>query len=235
MNGVKKKRKRVNHANKFAIILSTALIINLFFYWLPDSMLGVPVKKVDLLSEVRILPDVDNGYLLALSEDDFDDGLIEKFDSNTETSQVFTSSKPKIQETDSNKGVSSTAQELNNASTEIAGATSNTTGTTSNTTINDKSNTDYLVNTNIEDFTSEHTGLRRFFAALNNINNLGRPVRIAFVGDSFIEGDILVADFRAKMQEYFGGKGIGFIPITSNVAQFRPTIKQSARDRKNVV
>jgi hypothetical protein len=83
-------------------------------------------------------------------------------------------------------------------------------------------------NADIEDFTTGRTGLRRFFAALNNINNLGRPVRIAFLGDSFIEGDIVVADFRARMQKHFGGRGVGFVPIESVVAQYRPTIKQSA-------
>ena len=236
MNGVKKQRKRVNHANKFAIILSIALIINVFFYWLPDSILGVPVKKVDLLSDIRILPDVDSGDLLALSEDDFDDVHIENFDSYAETadstSPAFTSSDPDLQEADSDQDISIITQERNDSLVNSTRATSNTKDTTSNTTIKDKSNIDYFVNTNIEDFTSEHTGLRRFFTAINNINNLGRPVRIAFVGDSFIEGDILVADFRAMMQEHFGGKGIGFIPITSNVAQYRPTIKQSAKGWK---
>jgi hypothetical protein len=91
----------------------------------------------------------------------------------------------------------------------------------------DKHSTDYL-STDIEDFSSGHTGLRRFFSALNNVNNLGRPVRIAFLGDSFIEGDVMVADFRAIMQANFGGRGVGFIPVASNVAQYRPTIKQSA-------
>ena len=230
MNGVKKQRKRVNHANKLAVILSSTLIINLLFYWLPDSMLGVPVKKVDLLSDIRLLPDVDSGDMWAMAEDGDDDNFIEnsEFETTDSATPVLTSSDSEIQQKpDQNQDDSGIANMQNNSSPGLT-----ETATKTNTNINDKSNTDYLVNTNIEDFTSEHTGLRRFFAALNNINNLGRPVRIAFVGDSFIEGDILVADFRAKMQEYFGGKGIGFIPITSNVSQYRPTIKQSAKGWK---
>ena len=40
----------------------------------------------------------------------------------------------------------------------------------------------------------------------------GRPVRIAFMGDSFIEGDIITSDLRKMMQATFGGSGVGFIP-----------------------
>lgn len=53
-------------------------------------------------------------------------------------------------------------------------------------------------------------------------------MRVAFLGDSFIEGDIVVADFRSGMQERFGGRGVGFVPVTSVAAQFRPTIEQKA-------
>lgn len=81
----------------------------------------------------------------------------------------------------------------------------------------------------IEDYAVGHTGLRRFFAALDGIPSLGRPVRIGFLGDSFIEGDILTADFRQRMQERFGGRGVGFVPVSSQVAQFRPTVHQRAK------
>lgn len=57
---------------------------------------------------------------------------------------------------------------------------------------------------------------------------MNRPVRVAFLGDSFIEGDIMVADFRSGMQKEFGGRGVGFVPVTSVAAQFRPTVEQRA-------
>lgn len=50
-----------------------------------------------------------------------------------------------------------------------------------------------------------------------------------FSGDSFIEGDIIVADFRAKMQERFGGRGVGFVPVASKVEQYRPTVHQRSK------
>ena len=82
--------------------------------------------------------------------------------------------------------------------------------------------------TRIEDYSVGHIGLKLFFAALGNSREADRPVRVAFLGDSFIEGDIVVADFRSGMQEQFGGHGVGFVPITSVAAQFRPTIEQKA-------
>ena len=252
MSRVKKNKSKKNYASQFAVILFVALIVNLAFYWLPKKVFGIPIKKVDLLSDIRILPEQNEDDLLALvPEDDF---FHEDQDFNTpQYKETINASDttlappeppgyirlhdheippvPSITgtRTDAKADLvrgSDTSTVANTQNQE--NKTINTSNTTSRTVDDDKLNTDYLFNTHIEDFSSGHTGLRRFFAALNNINNLGRPVRIAFVGDSFIEGDILVADFRAKMQERFGGRGVGFIPVTSNVSQYRPTIKQSA-------
>ncbi|MDR0995154.1 MAG: hypothetical protein LBL81_02555, partial [Tannerella sp.] len=65
----------------------------------------------------------------------------------------------------------------------------------------------------IEDYTPHRKALERFFLALRASRR--RPVRIAFLGDSFIEGDILVADFRQALQQQFGGRGVGFVPVNS--------------------
>ena len=68
------------------------------------------------------------------------------------------------------------------------------------------------------------SALRRLRAALRE--GRSRSVRIAFVGDSFIEGDILVAPFRQALQQRYGGKGVGYVPLTSPVARFRQSIQQ---------
>lgn len=57
----------------------------------------------------------------------------------------------------------------------------------------------------------------------------GEPVRIAFLGDSFVEGDILTADLREKLQLTFGGRGVGFAPMASPLTGFRRTIKTQAK------
>ena len=52
-------------------------------------------------------------------------------------------------------------------------------------------------------------------------------IRIAYLGDSFIEGDLITMDLRELLQSRFGGSGAGFVPITSITAGFRQTITHS--------
>ena len=56
----------------------------------------------------------------------------------------------------------------------------------------------------------------------------GDEVRVAFLGDSFIEGDILTSDFRELMQETFGGRGVGFVQCDIPFGTVRRTIKRTA-------
>lgn len=65
-----------------------------------------------------------------------------------------------------------------------------------------------------------------FYAALSKASE--RPVRIAYFGDSYIEGDILTEDLRQFYQDTYGGKGVGFVDITSPIAGFRQTIISKA-------
>jgi hypothetical protein len=78
----------------------------------------------------------------------------------------------------------------------------------------------------IEDYTYDQQGLTAFFLAIDSIR-MGGTVRIAWYGDSFVEGDILVGDLRDTLQSVWGGSGVGFVPITSEVAQFKRTIKHN--------
>ena len=49
-------------------------------------------------------------------------------------------------------------------------------------------------------------------------------VRIAYFGDSMTDGDMIVKDFRASLQDRFGGEGVGFVNITSESAPSRSTL-----------
>lgn len=55
----------------------------------------------------------------------------------------------------------------------------------------------------------------RFFAALQKLET--RPdkakVRIAYFGDSMIEGDRITQSLRNDLQNQFGGQGVGFVPV----------------------
>lgn len=74
------------------------------------------------------------------------------------------------------------------------------------------------------DYSEGQSALRHLRAALREGHS--RAVRIAFVGDSFIEGDILVEPFRQALQQTYGGQGVGYVPLTSPVARFRQSIQQ---------
>lgn len=51
-----------------------------------------------------------------------------------------------------------------------------------------------------------------------------KKVRIAYFGDSMIEGDLLTQTVRKLLQQSFGGSGVGFVPITSQVSKFRQSV-----------
>jgi lysophospholipase L1-like esterase len=84
----------------------------------------------------------------------------------------------------------------------------------------------------IEDYSADSTALKYFLRALKRSEKNKKPVRIAFYGDSFIEGDVFCGSFRDTLQSIFGGRGVGFVPITSEVAGFRNTIKHRFKNWK---
>jgi len=69
-------------------------------------------------------------------------------------------------------------------------------------------------------------GMISFYAALCDIKKLDRPVRIAYFGDSFIEGDIVTADLREMLQNKYGGCGVGWVDCASKTAGFRKSVAQ---------
>ncbi len=75
--------------------------------------------------------------------------------------------------------------------------------------------------TPIEDFSADG----RFAAFCDTLLAADRPVRIAVLGDSFVEGDILTADLRERLQSAFGGRGTGFAPMASPLTAFRRTVR----------
>lgn len=79
--------------------------------------------------------------------------------------------------------------------------------------------------TSIEDFSAEGA----IAAFCDTLIEANRPIRIAVLGDSFIEGDILTADLRERLQTAFGGRGTGFTPMASPLTGFRRTIKTQSK------
>lgn len=77
--------------------------------------------------------------------------------------------------------------------------------------------------TPIEDF--DTTGVSRFDRFINKLID-GDDVRIAFLGDSYIEGDIITVDLRERLQEIFGGRGVGFVPCSLPFNIYRTSVQR---------
>lgn len=71
-------------------------------------------------------------------------------------------------------------------------------------------------------------GMDHFYASLLEVKKMKRPIRVAYYGDSFIEGDILTSDLREMLQQKFGGYGIGWIDCEKGTNGGRPTIALNA-------
>ncbi len=81
-----------------------------------------------------------------------------------------------------------------------------------------------IINYNI----SEPQTLPNFSKAVADLQGGKRKkVRIAHIGDSFLEGDIVTIDLRSMLQQRFGGRGIGYVPVTSVIAGFRTNVNHS--------
>lgn len=78
---------------------------------------------------------------------------------------------------------------------------------------------------------TDNSALVHFMKALDALQNGKRKkVRIAYFGDSMIEGDMISQDLRKMLQKYFGGKGVGFIPVTSISAPNRSSVQHTFSD-----
>ena len=81
--------------------------------------------------------------------------------------------------------------------------------------------------THIENFASE--GASAWDRLYEKLLWNKEQVRVAFMGDSFVEGDILTADLRELLQDSFHGGGVGFVPVASPFTGFRQTIKTTSK------
>jgi len=82
----------------------------------------------------------------------------------------------------------------------------------------------------LEDYSAAGDGMAHFRSALVS----GRQVRVAVLGDSYIEGDILVQDLRRLFRGRFGGSGVGYMSMHSDFPGFRRSVRQSDSGWKSV-
>jgi lysophospholipase L1-like esterase len=77
----------------------------------------------------------------------------------------------------------------------------------------------------IEDYTFEQSGLKNLEAVLcNDTDTIQRTARIAILGDSFTEADIMTQNIRLLLQDEYGGCGVGYMPMYSDCPGFRHSV-----------
>lgn len=89
----------------------------------------------------------------------------------------------------------------------------------------------------ITDFTKGDsiTSLMHFAEKLAELKKTKKgKIRIAYFGDSMIEGDLLTRKLRKLLQGEFGGAGVGYLPIQSKVAPIRESAEIKAGGWKTV-
>lgn len=101
----------------------------------------------------------------------------------------------------------------------------------------DSINEDSLINRvhiSVSDNSEGLGNISSFYEKLYQLESTGKGrVRIAYFGDSMTDGDLIVQDIRHAYQSKYGGKGVGFVGITSLSASARGSIShQFSKDWK---
>lgn len=192
----------------------TAGLVSLYF--LPEEILGWEINQVDLLGDLRRQPTdslaMEAENPLALSEQ-----ARSQTDEVRKREAIY--EKLKAERLHEESATSSAGEGTSTASTDTASTSGKPVELT-------EANT-------LADMTAQHDGLQHFFSQLRRRGSLQRPIRIAVLGDSFIEGDIFTGPLRAALQARYGGAGVGWMPITSETAGFRQTIRHEFKGWKD--
>ena len=200
--------KEKNNMFRMWTLLVCTLLVLVCMYYLPNSIGGWEIKPIDILSDLRT--DAQD----SLEQDPeklLDQTLTTYRDGSTEVKLSNKVSSKTVGEEHSARVVSEAEQarldSLYQRSLSASGLSSDSTFVP------------------IEDYTAGHLALSRYYNALQHRNNLGRPVRIVVLGDSFIEGDIFTAPLRKSLQDKFGGGGVGWMPLSSTTAGYRTSVR----------
>ncbi len=219
-----------DYSRKVGIACMLLILMLIVMGYIPAlSIGGIELKRVDILSEVRSFDVVDTAdtytyddelindeYIhdvspLELDEDEYEIDMLEVSATVAETFELV------AMNTDEPIRIPSPI-----TSTDIAVEDSNEERIVIDTTRILKD----VKLTPIEDF--DTTGLNPLHQLYAKLNNPNTTVRIALLGDSFVEGDILSCDLRAILQSRYGGQGSGFAPLDSPLTRYRRTVRTTS-------
>ena len=209
----------------FLTLLVAILLILLSAFGKEANYKGFRLKKINILAD--ILPDsLKDNYIAATASDAFviDSSLMDIQPEDTTETQIPPT--PIDAPLDTAAELQKNNPFLNKRNSKIANDTtipkpSKDALLTDEDLANIKasSTTNYL-----EDYTPEGDALNMLLANIRAYKNAGQKVRIAFLADSFVEGDIMLGYLRDLLQTEWGGNGVGFVPVASPSAHFRNSI-----------
>ncbi len=220
--------KELRPIHTFLLFLATFGLLSLhsLISW-GDEGDGTP--KIDIFSDLR----EQNSYSDMQSDEQM--GLMAEFDATAtmeptaiEPLETATSERTELAETQSTEPTETNSIESGSATHSSEQSLANTTSQVANEPANtpEDAPTKTKEDTEVLGEIENSIHLSAFYHKLRNMGNLNRPVRIAVLGDSFIEGDIFTQDLREMMQSQFGGSGVGFMPMHSEIPGFRRSVKQ---------
>lgn len=198
-----------NYLTKVPLVVLAVVLVLLTMYWIPSfSVGGWSMRKVDLLSDVRS----DSAVSQLIASDSTLAKVVENPDTAVNDGDELPDSVPPVLE-GSHLTVDKKSGKLITMEDSIINAKAEVTETKSGV-------------TSIIDMSDGASGgMAAFYEALAQAQY--RPVRIAVIGDSFIEGDIMTSKLRELLQQRFGGKGVGYLPMTTITASFSRTCRQT--------
>jgi len=214
----------------FLTLLVVVLLVLLSAFGKEINYKGFRLKKINILAD--ILPDsLQNKHLATSTTDAFvmDTSFVDTL--YTETYLEDTAATPPKPDTLANNKPPKIKNEpnapqntytLENESTETKPSKAAQITDEDLANIKASSTTNYL-----EDYTAEGDALTMLLANIKAYKSAGQKVRIAFLADSFVEGDIMLGNLRDLLQTEWGGKGVGFVPIASPAAHFRNSVSHT--------
>ncbi len=187
----------------------------------PQNICGIPLRRANILSEILRFDDKSaSNEALPTLDDDFATDF-HRFAGQLDAGEQLTpTTSPAAEETTAPETVDSLV-----AAPQITFEWSPAGNTLQSETPSADTTRRLATLTPVEDFDTLADGaFRRFCRRLADTPH-DTPVRIAVLGDSFIEGDILTADLREQLQLRYGGRGCGFTPMASPLTGYRRTVK----------
>lgn len=195
---------QVSQKNKPVILIGlTILFVLILAHFLNNvTIFGYTIKPVDLFMDIK--PDSLQSF------------NVNKSNTNNKNNKVISLSGMKFNTADLSEDLSLTL---------INSLIGNKSKDNQNSTSNNAFDYYQTAQTNNVTLSGNLDQMKYFFDALKNAGK--EKIRVAHYGDSGVEGDAITANIREDFQQKFGGKGVGFLSITSQDITFRTTTKQS--------